>query len=259
MQILEYGPFALFAQTHPEATRWVFSGKSVAHFPPAWRVRPFGPRRLAEILDLVRCPGPGFVACHVPGPQMPWLDPARLGYAAILRRSARPIVGLDFNDAVPLSRVALQVLDRSTLYFKREMPLRCDDLLAAGAAASRETLRRNLGKLRPVSLGLAPWRVADLPDPPPPKSVDVFFAGAIHGDVRRRGAEQVARLRDTGISIDFVEGHLPRPEYLDRMARAHLAWSPEGTGWQCFRHLEAPVVGTVPVISRRRVEVPDSL
>lgn len=69
----------------------------------------------------------------------------------------------------------------------------------------------------------------------------------------------MARLRDAGSAVDFVDGRLPRPEYLARMARAHLAWSPEGAGWQCFRHLEAPVVGTVPVISRRRVEVPDPL
>ncbi|MEI8360391.1 MAG: glycosyltransferase [Deltaproteobacteria bacterium] len=255
VQVLEYGPFALFARTHPEVTRWVFSGRSVEHFPGSY-VRPFSLKRLVALLDLVRRPGPGVVACHVPGPRLPRIDLGRLGYAAILRWSARPIVGLDFNDEIPLADVALRVLERSTLYFKREMPFRRDDLIATGDTASGETLRHNLDKLRPVSIGLAPWRVADPPDPLPPKSADVFFAGSTRPELRRRGAEQLTRLRDSGVAVDFVDGFLPRPGYLARMARAYLAWSPEGAGWQCFRHLEAPFVATVPVMSWRRVEVP---
>jgi glycosyltransferase involved in cell wall biosynthesis len=116
-------------------------------------------------------------------------------------------------------------------------------------------LHRNQGKLRPISLGLAAWRIADLPKPLPPKSVDVFFAGAIQTDLRRRGAALLAVLHRSGVTVDFVEGHLDRAEYLSRMARAHLAWSPEGLGWQCFRHFEAAVAGAIPVINRQRIEM----
>ena len=33
------------------------------------------------------------------------------------------------------------------------------------------------------------------------------------------------------------------------MAAAWLAWSPGGLGWDCYRHYEAPLVGTVPLIN----------
>ena len=33
------------------------------------------------------------------------------------------------------------------------------------------------------------------------------------------------------------------------MARAWLTWSPEGLGWECFRHYEAPFAFSVPIIN----------
>ena len=34
-----------------------------------------------------------------------------------------------------------------------------------------------------------------------------------------------------------------REEFLRRLARARLAWSPAGLGWHCFRHAEAAAAG----------------
>lgn len=33
------------------------------------------------------------------------------------------------------------------------------------------------------------------------------------------------------------------------MAAAWLAWSPQGLGWECSRHYEAPLANTVPLMS----------
>ena len=56
-------------------------------------------------------------------------------------------------------------------------------------------------------------------------------------------------LRDQGISVDIPDAPLPREEFYRRCAAAWLVWSPEGYGWDCFRHYEAPACGSVPVIN----------
>ena len=36
---------------------------------------------------------------------------------------------------------------------------------------------------------------------------------------------------------------------MQRMAAAWLVWSPEGIGWECYRHHESAFAGAVPVIN----------
>ncbi|MCW5980645.1 MAG: glycosyltransferase [Bryobacteraceae bacterium] len=43
---------------------------------------------------------------------------------------------------------------------------------------------------------------------------------------------------------------MPHQEYLERCARAWLTWSPEGYGWECFRHYEASLCRSVPILSQ---------
>ena len=45
-----------------------------------------------------------------------------------------------------------------------------------------------------------------------------------------------------------------RAEFYRRAARAWLVWSPEGLGWDCFRHYEALACGSVPVINQPTIE-----
>ncbi|NBW97088.1 MAG: hypothetical protein EBR28_10240, partial [Planctomycetia bacterium] len=44
-------------------------------------------------------------------------------------------------------------------------------------------------------------------------------------------------------------GRLPRDEFLARCSRALITWSPEGLGWECFRHSEAALCGSVPLMN----------
>ena len=87
--------------------------------------------------------------------------------------------------------------------------------------------------------------------PFPKKSTDVFVALTLEGGttVRNQGIDQIRRLTDAGLVLDIVEGRVGHAEYMERMASAWLTWSPEGLGWDCFRHYEAPLVYTVPVIN----------
>jgi hypothetical protein len=106
-----------------------------------------------------------------------------------------------------------------------------------------------------VPFGLAE-RVAGYPPPEEDKTIDVFFAGRIRNSstVRERGFEELLSLRRDGYAIDVCEQEIGIDEYLARCARAHLVWSPEGYGWQCFRTYEAAICGAAPLCSRQGIE-----
>ena len=258
--ILEFGPFCLFARTHPyEATRFPSCERGGDRQGLTRHGFGFG-----RLVALERSLGRGqwdVIACHVPIRPLPRLGARAFAYRRLLRPGGPPLIGLDFNDEQALTPTALAVLARCDLYFKRELPLDRRALLPGGTAAQQALLERCGHKIRPVSLGLAPWRLDDLPAEAPDKSVDIFFAGAIRDGnaVRRQGAALLARLAGEGYRVDLADERLSRAEYLARMARAWLAWSPEGLGWQCFRHFEALAAGSVPLINRPRIELPDPL
>ena len=87
---------------------------------------------------------------------------------------------------------------------------------------------------------------------PPEKAVDVFFAGRVEASsrVRMAGLSELRALAGEGIRVDLVTERLDRREFYRRCARAWIAWSPEGYGWDCFRHYEAALCGSVPLMNQ---------
>jgi hypothetical protein len=188
--------------------------------------------------------------------------------AELLRRpAAAPIVVLDFEDATTIPRSNLFLLDKAALYFKRELPADHWQVFAGTAHwrvptprfRAQKRNRERIAKLRPISLGV-PFGVARHVATSRPadgeKMIDVFFAGRIRDSstVRERGFAELLALREHGYAIDVSDAALPLDEYLARCARAHLVWSPEGYGWQCFRTYEAAMCGTAPLCSRPGIE-----
>jgi hypothetical protein len=195
--------------------------------------------------------------------------PAFRGFGTELMRFpvAAPIVILDLEDTSTIARSNLFLLDKALLYFKRELPLDYWQVFAGTAHWRVPTPRyraqkRNRGriaKLRPLSLGVpseVARRAAALPPAVGEKTIDVFFAGRVRDSstVRERGHMELLALRRDGYAIDVSDTGLPLEEYLARCARAHLVWSPEGFGWQCFRTYEAAVCGAAPLCSRPGIE-----
>ena len=82
------------------------------------------------------------------------------------------------------------------------------------------------------------------------RDIDVFFAGAVNCEQRRASIDRVRELEGQGYRIKIVEGHLPFAEYLALMSRSWLTLSPQGYGYNGFRHYEAMLVGSVPLINR---------
>jgi hypothetical protein len=274
--VLEIGEHSLFARVWPERTLCLFTGDSpedIAHAPH----EPFVPRHVPTVLRALAGGDFDLVACYPP-PDPPWAprSAARLawrqGWRAgplflrqlapllLARPAAIPVVVLDLGDHPVVMRHHVRLLDRCRLYFKRELPT---DLWRAFLRTTGRRLptprqrqsprmRARVAKLRPLSLGLAPERLAAIAAcGPADKTVDVFFAGRVEGSsaVRAEGLAQLEGLRRRGYRIDLPAARLPAPEFYARCARAWLAWSPEGYGWDCFRHYEAPLAGAVPVMN----------
>jgi len=178
-------------------------------------------------------------------------------------RVPAPIAIWDDADMPLINRNNFFLLDRCCLYFKRELPpdrwrlfmkTGHENLPTARFRKSERYLAR-IGKLRPISIGVQP-SAQPFPAPSFEKSTDIFFAGTVEAtsSVRKQGLSELYALRERGIVVDVAEHRLPQSEFYRRCAQAFLTWSPEGHGWECFRHLEAALCGSVPLINQPTIE-----
>jgi hypothetical protein len=269
-RILELGGFCLFKQGLPEQTTLVWAGKRTDDIPvPDYTLlsRPV----IRQIRRGLASGAFDLVACYPPE-LAPWREARsrkslgrRLLYHILLRlpmlTGPVPFAVLDYGDHAPIRRHNHHLLKRASWYFKRELPVSREELLrgttrsfdSADAVLQSRLYRDNEHKLFPTSLGLSADRLADVPEGALEKTTDIFFSGRMSSEVRRRGLPELLGLTRFGIKVDVPPAPLPRIEFYERCARAWLVWSPEGLGWDCFRHYEAPACRSVPVINRPRI------
>ena len=269
-RILELGYFCLFKRVWPERVTLVWGGKGTEDVPvpvdamaSLSAFRRIGRDLAAGAYDLIVCFPPALP---------PWREARtrkalarRLFFHALLRHpllfKKTPLVVLDVGDRTPFARHNHHLLRRAAWVFKRELPIAREELLLGtnpGFHSREAVLRSRLyaalePKLYPTSLGLPAERWADVPARPLEKTADVFFAGKMDSEVRRRGLAELDELARSGIKVDMPPERLPRKEFYERCARAWLVWSPEGFGWDCFRHYEAAACRSVPVMNRPRI------
>src|SRR5438477_8056972 len=188
--------------------------------------------------------------------------PLRLAGLQFLRGLASevPLVVIDYSDSGAIQPHNQFLLDRARYYFKSQLP--ADRWLVfhrsghpSLPATSFRRSKRNrirLQKIRPLSLGVFDSaNLRGFPDAPD-KEVDVFASLAVpfSSTVRVEGLRQLKALAAEGVRVDIQDRRLSFEEYLARMSRAWLTWSPEGFGWECHRHYEAPLVGSVAIINQ---------
>lgn len=179
-----------------------------------------------------------------------------------------PLSILDYSDDLTIHPNNRRLLEGTDLYFKRELGIdgwRSLESLHGGTTrvptigyrmeASNQAL---VAKLRPLSIGLGEseeaalqiageWGSLKSAD----KSCDVLIAlSAWCRPLREQAFEQIAALSAAGISVASTEKALKYPEYADSIRKARLCLSPAGLGWDCYRHYEAALFGSVPVMSR---------
>ena len=245
MRILEITRSGFFKALMPDRTHWIRWGHPLTvdepHAPEgagaaallqlAWRMR-------GERFDLVVLPAinPGH---RYEQPPHKLFAKSALQSAARSRHGAtlcgrvlganRHII-VDVGDDRRLCRTTMRLFPRHALYFKRELAL-----------ADEGT------RVRPLSLFVP--NEARMP-PPLEKDIDVFFAGDLCNRVRQDAVAAIGSLARRDFRVFAPKHPLPYREFLTTLARAWLVLSPEGHGWDCYRHYEACLAGSVPVINR---------
>ncbi len=177
-------------------------------------------------------------------------DFAGPAYRYLTRRHQGPIVGMDFNDEAELSPHRSGDPRSMPRLLQTRMDQRSEsDAPKSSSPRLRDMFDRNVHKLRPISVGLCAERQANLPTSFEDKTHDVFYAGTPSSALRIAEYPLLDELRRRGWSVDVPTERLTQAEFFRRCQRSRLVWSPEGRGWDCFRHYEAASVGSVPVIN----------
>ena len=274
LRILEIGGNMLFLRAVPRQTEFYRSAtkpRGLAH-------RAFGPLRMFRCLRDLRRGKFDLVVVHANqyAPWHPrsfltalrdWHVRAPVGLFGLFAwRFVHlfhevPIAAIDLGDGFGIGRHNFFLIAAGSAFFKRELPadnwqvlLQVRRARLSGgrrAGAARLEAAGLVEKLKPISYG-----TKDLGDPrrtvPAEKTVDIFFAGAIESNSTARacGIAELRALEREGYVVDIPAARLPPREFLQRMAAAWLAWSPQGLGYQeCARHYEAPLVNTVPMMN----------
>jgi len=152
-----------------------------------------------------------------------------------LRGRAEAVVALDRFDTPEIATPYIQALPALSAYFKTNLRVGEQD--------------RRIGS---CTLQYLPyWIAADnYPDPgEQSKDIDILFLGAVNSPERDEGLRVLASM-EGAYRIVAPEGRVPFDEYCRLTARAWLTLSPQGYGYNGFRHYEAMLLWSVPVINR---------
>lgn len=267
LRILEIGRFCPFKRTWPENVTWLCPRGRPGRTSVAVRTQPFLTEKDLPRLKSALAHGEFDLLVHLAA-GLPTRKPTaghlflwnflptrlsnpnrRIAWPLIEHAPEIPLAVWESHDAPQLDPRDLPLLDRCHAFFKRELPLDAFTLFFRHADRDRACAGIP-GKMHPLSLGLSPERVAAAPTSALEKTTDIFFSGRVDFPfARRRGIEKLLALRRDGIRVEIGE-RMPLAEYMERCARAWLVWSPEGFGTDCFRHYEAPLCRSVPVINR---------
>jgi Glycosyl transferases group 1 len=193
-----------------------------------------------------------------------WLMGHFLRLCLMRRRAHTGLVIIDMVDEMTIDSRDLWLLDRCDLYFKRELGQNVWTTLQRvqpsrweySSMPANPRFRTLADKFRPISIGVTGAHLADLrerqlwPDDLAEKHYDVFFAGAIeHSSVRKAGIRWLEILQQQGYAVCISTQRIPQRQFDELLATSWLCWSPEGSGWDCYRHYEACLAGSVPVIN----------
>jgi glycosyltransferase involved in cell wall biosynthesis len=85
------------------------------------------------------------------------------------------------------------------------------------------------------------------------KKSDLFYCARSILGARENISKELAMFADKGISIDHPKDRIPFPEFVKRMGEAILTLSPSGVGYHGYRHYEAMLMGSVPILDRNNL------
>jgi len=195
-----------------------------------------------------------------------WLtQPWRIAHLTVprhLTRAGIPWALVDRNDQVLLDEGSHIFLRDCTTFFVRELLTNRFEIFQAyrrGEPGCRlwpggPRTEYPLKKIRPISLGLQ-VREEKFRGLPTEKKHDIFFCGTT--DMRTPRVSALEEIRASaereGWRLKLVE-RMPQDEFLRTCAESWLVLSPSGNGWDCWRHTEVLMAGSVPLINYPWIE-----
>ena len=81
------------------------------------------------------------------------------------------------------------------------------------------------------------------------REVDVFYVGTENCKARGITNEFYQKATDAGVNFLRQKEKVPLETFAERLNQTKIAWSPEGTNWQCWRHYESLYYGAIPLIN----------
>ena len=195
-----------------------------------------------------------------------WLThPWRVAHLAVpraLTTAGIPWALVDRNDQVLLNEGSHMFFRDCTAFFVRELLTNRFEIFQAyrrGEPGCRlcpigPRTEYPLKKIRPISLGLQvpeeKFRGLHVE-----KKHDIFFCGTT--DMRTPRVSALEEIRASaereGWKLKLVE-RMPQDEFLKTCAESWLVLSPSGNGWDCWRHTEVLMAGSVPLINYPWIE-----
>jgi len=108
---------------------------------------------------------------------------------------------------------------------------------------------RNVENLRPISLGISDSNISKIPSSEH-KIWDLFFAGDLHEKSLRTRLVQECRQFEKAKGLKFlITDRISQSDYLQALSESRLCLSPPGMGWDCWRHYEAMLAGSIPLMT----------
>ena len=190
-----------------------------------------------------------------------WLMRQFLAFCLNLRPRSAKLVIIDYGDELNIDYWDLRLLEQCHLYFKRELAQNVWANLqrVQPLRGEYQTMMRNphfqkmTEKFRPLSLGIPEEQLAQIQacrEASSGKRFDIFFAGTTENStVREMGLRWLNKLSEEGYNVHLPEEWLSQSKFNEALSASWLAWSPEGSGWDCYRHYEACLAGAVPIIN----------
>jgi hypothetical protein len=155
----------------------------------------------------------------------------------LLAHKAQTVASLDRFDTHQLATDFIQAFPTVQIHFKANL-----------AIADRDAPREDG---QPCFRFLPYWLATEsYPDPGPvEKDIDILFLGAINSAERIEGQQVLTELHSQGYRVVSSDRRVSFQEYQRLTARSWLILSPQGFGYNGFRHYEAMLLRSVPVIN----------
>lgn len=172
------------------------------------------------------------------------------------------LVVVDLTDELTINSRDKVFLQKSDLYFKRELALNYlnsfEQIFSKGECIggfrSSKFVQDFLQKMRPIPLGINEEVIGDSIGKDE-KIYDLFYSGGDQSlPLREEIKSALTGLRQKGWRIFSPTERLSESDFQKCIRRSRFCVSPSGAGWDCYRHYEIAAFGSIPIFNFRTIQ-----